>query len=42
VCVIALSLPVRKGIALALEYLSEMKRSSLLLYEDTDQNDNPQ
>ena len=39
---IALSLPPRKGIALALEYLSEIKGSNLLLYEDTNQKDNPQ
>ena len=39
-CVIALSLPVRKGIALALEYLSEMRGGNFLLYEDTDQTDN--
>jgi uncharacterized protein (DUF983 family) len=37
VCVIALSLPLRKGIALALDYLSEMKGSNLLLYDDSDQ-----
>jgi uncharacterized protein (DUF983 family) len=39
--VIALSLPVRKGIALALEYLSELKGSSLLFY-DNDIEDNEQ
>ncbi len=32
--VIPLSLPIRKGIALALEYLSEVKGSKILLYED--------
>lgn len=37
VCVIALSLPLRKGIALALDYLSEIKGSNLLLYDDSDQ-----
>ncbi len=40
--VIALSLPPRKGIALALEYLPEMKGSNLLLYQDAEQKDNPQ
>ncbi len=35
IAVIPLTLPVRKGIALALEYLSELKGSSLLFYDDT-------
>lgn len=38
ICVIALTLPMRKGIALALEYISETKGGNLLLYDDTHQN----
>ncbi len=41
VVVIPLTLPVRKGIALALEYLSEARGSNLLLYDHhEDQEDN--
>ncbi len=36
VAVIPLTLPVRKGIALALEYISEAKGSSLLFYDNND------
>jgi len=40
IAVIPLTLPVRKGIALALEYISELKGGNLLLYDDTnDQHD---
>jgi uncharacterized protein (DUF983 family) len=34
ICIIVLSLPARKGIALALEYLSEQRGSRILLYDD--------
>jgi hypothetical protein len=37
--VIPLSLPLRKGIALALEYVSEVKGSNLLLYDHNDYQD---
>ncbi len=37
--IIPLSLPIRKGIALALEYLSEVRGGRLLLYEPRDQSD---
>ena len=33
--VIALSLPIRKGIALALEFIAETRGSNLLLYDDS-------
>ena len=36
-CAIPLTLPIRKGIALALEYLSETKGAKLLLYDDDSQ-----
>ena len=36
-CVIALSLPVRKGIALALDYISDSRGGNLLLYEEPHQ-----
>lgn len=39
--VIALSLPIRKGIALALEYISDTKGNTFLLYDD-DQGDSTQ
>jgi uncharacterized protein (DUF983 family) len=35
--IIVFSLPIRKGIALALEYLSEQKGSHILLYDDKDE-----
>jgi uncharacterized protein (DUF983 family) len=37
--VIALTLPLRKGIALALDYLSEIKGSNILLYDVPNQKD---
>ncbi len=37
--IIPLTLPVRKGIALALDYLAEVKGSHLLLYDDKNHED---
>ena len=37
ICIIVFSLPVRKGIALALEYLSEQRGSQILLYNAEDE-----
>ena len=42
ICMIPLSLPVRKGIALAFEYLSKVNGERLLLYEDLDHRENTQ
>lgn len=39
VFVIALTVPIRKAIALALEYISETRGNTLLLYDDSDQED---
>ncbi len=39
IVVIPASLPLRKGIALALEYYSEIRGSHLLLYEEEDQDE---
>ena len=41
-CVIALSLPMRKGIALALEFVTETRGSNLLLYKDSEQENKPE
>lgn len=38
ICIIVFSLPIRKGIALALEFLSEQKGDRFLLYDDEDEN----
>jgi hypothetical protein len=37
ICIIVFSLPIRKGVALALEYLSEQRGSQILLYDDEDE-----
>ncbi|HEY6952939.1 MAG TPA: hypothetical protein VI758_11060 [Bacteroidota bacterium] len=34
ICIIVFTLPVRKGVALALEFLSEQKGGTILLYDD--------